>query len=65
MPKTQDITQNAKKNPNYDLNDEVRAIALSISFCYSLRIADRHQRKELLKRMTALLKFEIPIEKIV
>ena len=65
MPRTQDTQQNSKRNPNYDLNEETRAIALSISFCYSLRIADRTQRKELLKRMTSLLKFDIPIEKIV
>lgn len=57
MPRTQDILQNTKKNPNYELNEEIRAISLSISFCYSLRIADRSQRKELLKKMTELLKF--------
>ena len=47
------------------MNREQRAISLSIAFCYSLRIADREQRKELLRVMSKQLEFDMPIEQVV
>lgn len=47
------------------MDREQRAISLSIAFCYSLRIADREQRKELLRVMSKQLEFDMPIEQVV
>lgn len=38
-------------NPNYDINDEERAVGLTFAFVYSLRLADRNKRKEMLKNV--------------